>query len=77
MSKYRTAPASTDRMPTGIPYIIGNEAAERFSFYGMKTILAIFMTKHLMDSGGKSDLMNEGEATIKALAQHTLPNTFR
>jgi len=51
-------------MPTGIPYIIGNEAAERFSFYGMKTILAIFMTKHLMDSGGKADLMNEGEATI-------------
>jgi POT family proton-dependent oligopeptide transporter len=64
MSKYRTAPTSTDRMPTGIPYIIGNEAAERFSFYGMKTILAIFMTKHLMDSGGKADLMNEGEATI-------------
>ncbi|MFM2298090.1 MAG: hypothetical protein RL117_1797, partial [Verrucomicrobiota bacterium] len=21
-------------MPSGIPYIIGNEAAERFSFYG-------------------------------------------
>ncbi len=34
-------------MPTGIPYIIGNEAAERFSFYGMKTILAVFMTKYL------------------------------
>ena len=23
-------------MPKGIPYIIGNELAERFSFYGMK-----------------------------------------
>ena len=26
-------------MPSGIPYIIGNEAAERFSYYGMRTIL--------------------------------------
>ena len=25
--------------PGGIPYIIGNEAAERFSFYGMKALL--------------------------------------
>ena len=29
--------------PSGIPYIIGNEAAERFSFYGMKAILTIFL----------------------------------
>ena len=43
---YLTAPAS-DRMPKGIPYIIGNEAVERFSFYGMKGILTIFMTKYL------------------------------
>ena len=34
-------------MPTGIPYIISNEAAERFSFYGMKGILAIFLTQYL------------------------------
>jgi proton-dependent oligopeptide transporter, POT family len=51
-------------MPTGIPFIIGNEAAERFSFYGMKTILAIFMTKYLMDSGGNADLMSKEESTI-------------
>ncbi len=30
-------------MPSGIPYIIGNEGAERFSFYGMKAILKIYM----------------------------------
>ena len=42
MSPYRTSPVSTDQMPPGIPYIISNEAAERFSFYGMKTILAVF-----------------------------------
>ncbi len=34
-------------MPTGIPNIIGNEAAERFSFYGMKAILAVFMADYL------------------------------
>ncbi len=48
--------SSKSRMPRGIPYIIGNEAAERFSFYGMKTILIIFMTDHL--------LMSENKGTI-------------
>ena len=40
-------------MPSGIPYIVGNEAAERFSFYGMKSILTIFVTKHLLDASGQ------------------------
>ncbi|HMG16175.1 MAG TPA: POT family MFS transporter [Saprospiraceae bacterium] len=31
------------RFPSSIPYIIGNEAAERFSFYGMKAILTVFL----------------------------------
>ena len=45
---YRTAPdPDNTRMPSGIPHIIGNEAAERFSFYGMKGILAIFMVHYL------------------------------
>ncbi|MCW1884434.1 POT family MFS transporter [Luteolibacter flavescens] len=44
---YRTNALDTDRMPPGIPFIIGNEAAERFSFYGMRTILVVFMTKYL------------------------------
>lgn len=34
-------------MPKGIPFIIGNEAAERFSYYGMKAILTIFMVDYL------------------------------
>ncbi len=47
-SKYLTKPSATETgMPKGIPYIIGNEAAERFSFYGMRTILVIFMTRYL------------------------------
>jgi len=49
-------------MPAGIPYIVGNEAAERFSFYGMKTILVVFMTQYLLSSSGRTDAMNETEA---------------
>ena len=62
MAKYNTAPTPSKTMPKGIPYIIGNEAAERFSFYGMKTILVIFMTKYLMDQNGISDVMSREEA---------------
>ena len=62
MGKYRTTPLQSSKLPRGIPYIIGNEAAERFSFYGMKGILTVFMTQHLMDSAGQPDLMNAEEA---------------
>lgn len=51
-------------MPTGIPYIIGNELAERFSYYGMKTILVIFMTKYLLDASGKPDYMTPEESKV-------------
>src|SRR5687767_12380215 len=34
---------STARLPRQIPYIIGNEACERFSFYGMRNILTPFL----------------------------------
>jgi POT family proton-dependent oligopeptide transporter len=44
---YASIPFQTSGMPPGIPYIIGNEAAERFSFYGMRTILTVFMVNYL------------------------------
>ncbi len=61
---HRTSPADLEGMPPGIPFIIGNEVAERFSFYGMKAILAVFMVKylHLMD-GGTGGGMSEAKAT--------------
>ena len=46
-------------MPPGIPFIIGNEAAERFSFYGMKAILTVFLTHHLLARDGQLDVMSE------------------
>lgn len=60
---YLNHPKKSKDMPSGIPYIIGNELAERFSFYGMKCILIIFMTKYLVDSTGKLNPMSESEAT--------------
>ncbi|MBN2700985.1 MAG: POT family MFS transporter [Methylothermaceae bacterium] len=62
MPGYRTAPLATSQMPPGIPYIIANEAAERFSYYGMRAILVVFMTQYLADSMGRPDPMTPDEA---------------
>src|SRR6267142_1546096 len=59
---YLTAPLKTDKMPPGIPYIIGNEAAERFSYYGLNSILVIFMTTYLANAQGQLDVMSETDA---------------
>ncbi len=60
--KYLTAPLPIETMPPGVPYIIGNEAAERFCFYGMRTVLIIFMTKFLLDRQGHLAVMSDEEA---------------
>jgi POT family proton-dependent oligopeptide transporter len=47
MSKhpYLTAPDPKETgWPKGVPYIIGNEGCERFSFYGMKSVLQVHLT---------------------------------
>src|SRR5687768_3442308 len=62
MGKYLTSPQRITTIPPGIPYIVANEAAERFSYYGMRTILVIFMTKYLMDRSGNPDHMSEEDA---------------
>lgn len=61
-SKYRTAPVPSTEMPKGIPYIVGNEAAERFSYYGLLAILAIFLTEHMRDASGNPAPLNENVA---------------
>ncbi len=61
-SKYLTAPIKTDKMPPGVPYIVGNEAAERFSYYGMNGILVIFMTHYLLRADGRPDPMSGPQA---------------
>ncbi len=44
-----------NKFPSQIKYIVGNEACERYSYYGMKSILTVFMIQVL--------LMQEAEAT--------------
>ncbi|MDP7008990.1 MAG: POT family MFS transporter [Phycisphaerales bacterium] len=73
MSKnYLTAPVPSLKMPKGIPYIIGNEAAERFSFYGMKGILVIFMTQYLFMMPGS---VHEEMSNAAALENYHLFTT--
>jgi POT family proton-dependent oligopeptide transporter len=60
--KYLTSPPKISTMPPGVPYIIGNEAAERFSYYGMNSILTIFMTKYLTDKMGHLSVMPPHQA---------------
>src|SRR5260370_21487104 len=61
--KYRdTRDHKLTAMPPGVPYMIGNEAAERFSLYGMRAILTGFMTKYLLDRSGYLAVMGSDEA---------------
>lgn len=48
----RTSPDHEETSwPRGIPYIIGNEGCERFSFYGMRSILFVYIVDLYTQSG--------------------------
>ncbi len=50
--KFLTAPDPNEKgWPKGVPYIIGNEGCERFSFYGMKSILQVHLTMLFVGTG--------------------------
>ena len=38
---------TTDRYPPQVKFIVGNEGCERFSFYGMRSILTVYMAQWL------------------------------
>ncbi len=52
----------TAKYPKSIPYIIGNEAAERFSFYGMRAILATFLVAQFFNPTNDPALQGIAEA---------------
>src|SRR5687768_4989210 len=54
--------ASQGRMPRQIPYIIGNEACERFSFYGMRNILVPFLISSVLLAYLPDQASREGAA---------------
>ena len=41
------ADARDNKMPAGIPFIISNEFAERFCFYGINSILTVYLVSSL------------------------------
>ena len=57
-----TAEANPGRMPRQIPYIIGNEACERFSFYGMRNILVPFLISSVLLAYLPDQAAREGAA---------------
>jgi POT family proton-dependent oligopeptide transporter len=50
------------KYPRSIPYIIGNEAAERFSFYGMRSILATFLVAQFFNPSLNPAMQTVAEA---------------
>jgi POT family proton-dependent oligopeptide transporter len=62
MGQYRELPQDTAGMPSGVPFIVGNELAERFSYYGMRTILIVFMTHYVKNAAGQVEAMGPEQA---------------
>jgi POT family proton-dependent oligopeptide transporter len=59
-----TTPATSNRFPPQIPFIIGQEICERFSFYGMRNILMVFLMDYLLRNVNPDPAVRE--ATSKA-----------
>ncbi|WP_080055273.1 POT family MFS transporter [Spirosoma aerolatum] len=53
---------SAAKYPRSIPFIIGNEAAERFSFYGMRSILSTFLVAQFFNPTHNPALQSVAEA---------------
>lgn len=49
-------------MPKAVPFIIGNEAAERFSFYGIRSIMSTFLVAQFFNPTMNPMLQNVAEA---------------
>ena len=55
------------RFPKAVPFIIGNEAAERFSFYGMRSILTLFLVKQFFNPTGNVAMSQQADAHANKL----------
>lgn len=53
--------------PKAAPYIIGTEFAERFSFYGMKAILATFLVSNFFNPENNAALQANAEAQSNSI----------
>ena len=55
-------PAEAGRFPRAVPFIIGNEVAERFSYYGMRAILPTFLVAQFFNPTHSAALTAGAEA---------------
>jgi POT family proton-dependent oligopeptide transporter len=61
---YRTTPDQENTgWPPGVPYIVGNEVCERFSYYGMRAILKVHLVALFVAIEGLSETAAEQAAT--------------
>ena len=74
---YRTVPDhETTGWPPGIPYIVGNEVCERFSFYGMRAILTVHLTALYVAQGfaeGRAEQLSRGTFHFFVAGVYALP----
>src|ERR1700744_4653254 len=50
------------KYPKAVPFIIGNEAAERFSYYGLRSILVTFLVAQFYNPSHIASLTTQAEA---------------
>src|ERR1700761_1438744 len=55
------------RFPKSVPFIIGNEAAERFSYYGLRSILVTFLVAGFYNVTNNPALTTHAEAKANAV----------
>jgi POT family proton-dependent oligopeptide transporter len=56
------------RMPGSVPYIIGNEIAERFSFYGLRSIMVTYMAVTFFNPTLNPGLTAEADARANEMS---------
>lgn len=55
------------KFPKAIPFIMGNEIAERFSFYGMRSILTVFLVAYFFNPAANPALSTIADAKANEL----------
>src|SRR5437764_805385 len=58
-----------ERFPPQVKFVVGNEGCERFSFYGMRSILVLYMVKAL----GMPEGVAEGRHHLFVTAVYFMP----
>ncbi len=68
--------ANKHGFPSGIPFIIGNEAAERFCFYGLKAVLTTFLVSQFFNPTRDPALQATAEANSNQLTHLFITVTY-